>query len=210
MVIDGPLRKTKHYVIRVEFQIGGSAHIHLFLLVVNALTLTKDNKEEYTALVVNVIHVALPHEAEQPELYKLITTYQLHRHSKICHKYKNESCRFKFWRFFPKWTIVAEPLPLNMPENGKPIILENQEQLLSKVKNYVKSYLNPAKINFFDCKNNFVEVKSISKVWNELGIDEFEYKKSLGISDDNIFCLHLKRPTNSCFVNKYFDIGLLA
>ena len=185
IAIDGPLGKTKYYAIRVEFQIRGRPHIHSFLWVVYAPTLTKDNKEEYIAFVDTVIHAVLPHEAEQPELYKLVTTYQLHRHSKTCRKYKNESCRFHFGRFFSKRTIVAEPLPPNMPENEKLIILDRSQ-------------------------DNFVEVKSISEVLNELGIDEFEYERALGISDNNGFQLHLKRPTNSCFVNNYFDVGLLA
>ena len=178
---------------------------------VNAPTLTKDNREEYIAFVHNVIHAVLPHKAEQPELYKLVTTYQLHRHFKTCRKYKNESCQFQFGRFFSKRTIVAEPLPSNIPENDKVIILENRKQLLSKVKDYINSYLNPARVNFFDrSQDNFVEVKSILEVLNELGIDEFEYERALGISDGNGFQLHLKRPTNSFFVNNYFDVGLMA
>ena len=211
IVTDGPLGKTKCYAIHVEFQIRGSPHIHSFLWVVNAPTLTKDDKEEYITFADNVIHAVLPHEAEQPELYKLVATYHMHRHSKTCCKYKNESCQFQFGTFFSKRIIAAEPLPSNMPENDKLIILENRKQLLSKVKDYINSYLNPARVNFFDCsQDNFVEVKSISEVLNELGIDEFEYERALGISHDNGFQLHLKCPTNSCFVNNYFDVGLLA
>lgn len=48
------------------------------------------------------------------------------------------------------------------------------------------------------------------EVLNELTIDELEYKGALRISDDNDFQLHLKGPTSSCFVNNYFDIGLLV
>ena len=48
------------------------------------------------------------------------------------------------------------------------------------------------------------------EVLNELNIDYLEYETALGISDDNDFQLYLRRPTNSCFVNNYFDIGLLA
>ena len=44
----------------------------------------------------------------------------------------------------------------------------------------------------------------------ELDISAEEYENALKISDDNSFQLHLRRPTDSCFVNNYFDIGLLA
>ena len=70
----------------VEFQIRGSPHIHLFFWKVNAPTLTKDNKEEYIGFVENIIHVTLPHKTEQPELYKLITTYRCSRPEMFCEK----------------------------------------------------------------------------------------------------------------------------
>ena len=49
----------------------------------------------------------------------------------------------------------------------------------------MNSYLNPTKVKFFDrSQDNFVEVKSISEVLNKLGIDELEYKRASGISED--------------------------
>ena len=44
----------------------------------------------------------------------------------------------------------------------------------------------------------------------ELSITELEYENALKISDDNSYLLYLRRPTDSCFVNNYFDIRLLA
>ena len=44
----------------------------------------------------------------------------------------------------------------------------------------------------------------------ELSITEQEYENALKISDDNSYQLHLRRPSYSCFVNNYFDIGLLT
>ena len=44
---------------------------------------------------------------------------------------------------------------------------------------------------------------------DELGVDEEEYEFALMISDENDFQLHLRRPTNSYFVNNYFGVGLL-
>ena len=211
IVINSPLGKTKYYVIRVEFQVRGSPHIHSFLWMVNAPTLTKDNKEEYIEFVDNIIHAVLPDENEQPELYNLVKTYQMHRHSKTCRKYKNQACRFHFGKLFSKRTIVAEPLPSDIPESEKVLILQKRKEIVSKVKEYINLNLNPAKVNFFDrSRDDFVDVKSISEILCELDIDELEYEAALAVSDDNDFQLYLKRPTNSCFVNNYFDAGLLA
>ena len=54
-----------------------------------------------------------------------------------------------------------------MSENNKLTILENRTQVLSKVKDYINLYLNPAKVNFFDhSQDNFVEIKSTCEVLN--------------------------------------------
>ena len=55
-----------------------------------------------------------------------------------------------------------------------------------------------------------IEVKSVSEVLEELSITEQEYENELKISDDNSYQFHLRRPTDSCFVNNYFDKGLLV
>ena len=74
---------------------------------VNAASLTKNNREEYVEYVGNIIHACLPDEAQQPELYNLVKTYQ--------RKYKNQACRFHSGKIFSKHTIVAEPLSSDIP-----------------------------------------------------------------------------------------------
>ena len=48
IILDGPLGKTKYYVIRVEFQVRGSPHIHSFLWIVNVPVLSVKTIESYT------------------------------------------------------------------------------------------------------------------------------------------------------------------
>ena len=48
IILDGALVKTKYYVIRVEFQVRGSPHIHSFLWTVNASILSEKTIESYT------------------------------------------------------------------------------------------------------------------------------------------------------------------
>ena len=55
-----------------------------------------------------------------------------------------------------------------------------------------------------------MNLKSVTEVLEKLNITEEEYMSALQVSDDQDFQLHLKRPTDFCFVNNYFDIGLLA
>ena len=117
---------------------------------------------------------------EKPELHELVKLYQLHRHSKTCRKYKNETCRFKFGKFFSKETLVAEPLLESMPEEVKVLVLSKRKEILLKVKDYINEFLNPSKTKFFDpSRDDSTEIKSISEVLKELNISEEEYESAL-------------------------------
>ena len=105
IVLDGPLGKTQYYAIRVEFQVRGSPHIHSFLWTKNSPVLTNENKELYIRHVDEKISAALP-DTNQNEIFELVKTYQIHRHSKTCRKYRNYSCRFHFGKFFCERTII--------------------------------------------------------------------------------------------------------
>ena len=62
----------------------------------------------------------------------------------------------------------------------------------------------------FHFRKFFSNQTMVAKSLEEINITEGEYKSALQISDDQNFQLHLKRPADSCFVNNYFVIGLLA
>ena len=141
----------------------------------------------------------------------LVKSYQRHRYPKACRKYKNEPCRFKYGKIFSIETLAAELLPENMPEEIKVLVLRKKYEILDKVRDYINNFVNPSKANFFDpTRDDFIEVKSVSEVLEDLSITEQEYENTLKISDDNFYQLHLRWPTDLCFVNNYFDIGLLA
>ena len=119
IVLTGPLGRTSYYDIRVEFQVRGSPHIHSFFWILNAPKLTKESKQEYIQWVDSIIRTDMPDPVSEAELFELVRTFQVHRHSKTCRKYWNDKCRFHFGKFFSSSTIVAEPLPNDMSEEIK-------------------------------------------------------------------------------------------
>ncbi|XP_066928764.1 uncharacterized protein [Clytia hemisphaerica] len=200
IVLDGPLGKTTYYAIRVEFQVRGSPHIHSFLWILNAPKLTLETKTEYIEFIDKIIKVYLPSKEEDPDLFHLVTTYQLHRHSKTCRKYKNTPCRFHFGKFFCEQTIVSVPLPQGLSQEEKQAILTLQKETLAKVKSYINENLNPSKRNFFDTEaENYSPVPSIDEVLLALNISKYDYEYALSVSEDDDFHIHLKRDTNACF-----------
>ena len=76
---------------------------------------------------------------------------------------------------------------------------------------YINENLNPSKRNFFDSElENYFPVPTIDDILSELNITKADYENALSISENDSFHIHLKRPSNSCFVNNYFNEGLEA
>ena len=147
----------------------------------------------------------------EKELFELVKTCQVHRYSKTCRKYRNDKCRFNFGKIFTDRTIVAEPLPDDMPEEIKNQVLKNRSDLLSKGKRYIGTELNPSIKNFYDStRSDYEVVKNIVEILSLLEISKEDYETALSISEDSDYQLYLKIPPNSCFVNNYFTDGLLA
>ena len=55
IVLDGTLRKTRYYPIRVEFQVRCSPHIHSFIWILNAPKPSKEPKDEYIQWVESIV-----------------------------------------------------------------------------------------------------------------------------------------------------------
>ena len=73
----------------MEFQVRGSSHIHSFIWIIDAPILTKDNIGEYVAFIDSVVKLYVPDPIKNPDLFQLVTTYQVHSHSKSCCKHKH-------------------------------------------------------------------------------------------------------------------------
>ena len=79
------------------------------------------------------------------------------------------------------------------------------------MKDYINHNLFPKKRNIVDPdKDNFEQPESIATILESLGITEDVYYNALSISPGTDFEIHMRRPTNSCFVNNYFTEGLNA
>ena len=207
IVVDGPLGKTTYYVIRIEFQLRGSPHSHNFLWILNAPILSSDNIPEYIAFVDGIIKTTLPERHENPELFELVKTYQIHSHTKSCKKYKNKKCRYNFGRFFTDRTIISQPLPDNMSVDEREAKLKWKASVLKPVKEYIDEYLDPRKVDIY---GDAYEILSISEILCSLHIDYNDYMEALSISSSGDFEIQYKRAPNSCFVNNYFVEGLQA
>ena len=98
--------------------------------VLDAPILAKDNVDEYRQFIDSILKAFVSDKNENPELFHLVTTCQVHSHSKSCRKYKNEKCRYHFGKFFTERTIISFPLPSDLPEAEKTNILNERELIL--------------------------------------------------------------------------------
>ena len=159
----------------------------------NGTVLKKNNVDKYVSFVDKIVHTYLPNKHENLDLHKLVKLYQLHRHPKTCHKYRNHGCRFHFGKLFSNQTIAAKPFQSDMSGNMKHPVFNKRKDVLSKVKDYINNHLNPAKASYYDSsRDTFMNLKSVSEVLEIINVTEEEYKSALPISDDQEFQLHLK------------------
>ena len=59
-------------------------------------------------------------------------------------------------------------------------------------------------------KDNFIQPLSVKEVLEELEISKNDYYRDFSILKDEDLQLHLKRQTDSCFVNNYVNVTLKA
>lgn len=85
-----PLGEVTDYFMRIEFQMRGSPHIHMFLWVLNAPDLdTKQGQVDAPAFIDKYVSTEIPNEHSDKDLHYLVKTLQVHHHTKTCRKNNN-------------------------------------------------------------------------------------------------------------------------
>ena len=120
-------------------------------------------------------------------------------------------CRYAFGKYFTDHTINAHPLSDKLLVEKKVLILQQRKLVLSTVKKYIDTHLNPKTNNLYcPTENLYQPDKPIDAILQELQISEDQYYKALSFSSDSAFQIHFKRDPKSCFINNYFEDGLMA
>ena len=166
--------------------------------------LSDETIDMFTKFTDKHVSAFLPDPVTCPVLHDLVKTYQTHAHLKTCRKYKNLPCRFNFGHFFTERTTVAIPLPTTMNKEHQDRSLTKRGVILTKVKKFINEFLNPHD------KSNYKGDMTINEILNFLQVTRNEYYTCLAISGGDKYESHLKRPPNSCFINNYSPVVLLA
>ena len=128
------LGKVRNHAIRVEFQVRENPDIHSFFQILHAPVLHKNNVDEYVRFVDFTTKSFVPNKVTYLRFFQLVTTCEVHSHSRSCRKYKSGEWRYCFRKFFRENIILATPLPSGQSDEIKNSILSERERLLSKVK----------------------------------------------------------------------------
>ena len=118
----------------------------------------------------------MPDHLNDPEIFKLVKTCQVHAHSRICWKYNKNERHFSYDCYFIDKTIIAKPLGSKFSNEEKQEILTMRNTLLRQVKRYIDNNLNPTKVNVIDpTKDNFTQLLSVKETLDELKISKDDY-----------------------------------
>ena len=196
-----PVGKIVYYALRIEFQMRGSPHLHSLIWTSDCPELKDGSEEAYTRYIDKHVQGSLPNRENDCQFHDLVNMYQKHTHSRSCKKYRNIPCRFNFGQFFTSKTVVSKPLPEDMPDEQKVVVLKRRNEILCCVKEKINEKLDPSKPDY-DSSTSAEDVLAMCKVSKD------EYNWALSISADSDFELHLKRAVDSCFINNYFEAGI--
>ena len=89
-----PFEKTKYYAIPIEFQERSSPHVHSFTWIFNTPNIEK--KAANLEIIEKTTNAQLQNHVNDPELFDLVKTSQVHAHSRTCWKYYKNECYFSY------------------------------------------------------------------------------------------------------------------
>ena len=125
---------------------------------------------------------------ENPELFNLVQTYQVQSHSNSYRKYKHETCRYRFGKFFTDHTFVSFRLPDDLPEQLENYIPNKRQHDLSTEKQYIDTNLDPRKRKILNSpKDDSRNCRQWEIFLQNLSITEKEYHNALAISIETDF-----------------------
>ena len=114
-VVLGPL---DHYYWKKEYQARGAPHYHILLWINQAPVIGVDPPEKIVDFIDKRITCYVPDSKKSPELYRLVTRYQIHRCNAYCKRRRKfggrfiTQCRFNFPR------LASESTTLNNVEES--------------------------------------------------------------------------------------------
>ena len=98
---------------------------------------------------------------------------------------------------------ISQLLEFGIKDIESYFILKESVAILSKISDFINKYLDLS-------KDTYPKGLSIDGILLELQLKKKEYFQALSIAIENEFKLHLKRDTNSWFINTYNPVLLKA
>jgi hypothetical protein len=146
--------------------------------------------ENVIELIDKLITCKLPEDDE--ELLKKVTEVQKHGHSKSCRKYKN-FCRFGFPRLPSDETIIASPLPSNLPDDEAKQITEKATEILMKAHMFLEGT---------DMTEEEKDCLTLEQFLAIIAVTKQDYKDALKISNRGRVIV-LKQSVKERNINNY-------
>ena len=189
------------YSYRIEFQMRGVPHAHgVFWLKEEVIEKYQDDEGEFIdEQVVNLIDEwqSCKLETGDEDLDKQVREVQIHKHTKTCKKHGTQ-CRFNFPQFPSEKTLIAKPLPTDLPEEERKKLNKVAKNVLVCVKEAMQT-MDP----------DYPETHTFDDLLKELGISKDKYYEALIVSERGKTVI-LKRSLKEIYVNNYNPTFLKA
>ena len=182
-----PIGKILNFDSKREFQQKGPEHPHIGIHVVGAPKIDEDDDSVVAQFIDKYITCSIPDQHKYPELNKLVTSVQRHRHTQTCTKKKGVTCRFNApWPPSDQTRIIRQ-------EHYDKEEEKNSKRILDKVLSEVLAI-------------NDDEV-SLDQVLHSSGVTEDEYDFALKSMNRKTTILYKRKP-NEKWISPYNTVLL--
>ena len=171
-----PIGQILNFDEKREFQMRGVEHSHCALHVKNAPKFDEDPDEEVVKFVDQYITCSLPDPELEPELYDLVSTMLLHKHTFTCRKKQGARCRFNAPWPPSKVTIIVRGEDLSKEE------LKKSKKLVDRVLHEITSM--PEGIGN----------ATLDDILYSCGVSEVEYGIAMNTMQKNTTILYKRKP----------------
>ncbi|KAK3100749.1 hypothetical protein FSP39_024640 [Pinctada imbricata] len=182
-----PIGQILNYDIRKEMQSRGTAHFHSAVHVQNAPKLDKDTDQDVIKFVDKYISCSIPPE-DNSVLSHLVTSRQMHHHTRTCTKKKGVKCRFHYPKPPSSSTVIA-----------RSPIEENAKSKIDQARGVI--------LKVMDSLSAIGTGHTLNEILKEAGISREDYEKALTVSMKKTNIILKRDPSETC-VNPYNPIIL--
>ena len=190
------LGKVSHFFWKKEYQSRGAPHYHVIVWIEDAKVIGRDAPEDVLKWIKSRICCKIPDEKANPELYRLVSKYQLHKCSDYCKRKRKygtayiTKCKFGFPREVSEEgelkciddSLISKSKIFVLPRSENEVRINDYNPLLLLLwkANMDIQFISESSLALAQYVTGYItkaEKSHMQEIWEEISDDDSLYKR---------------------------------